>query len=211
MAAARIASASAWLSGRRASVATSPPGPLAALATSATSASPLAEPEASSSRAPTAPSAMAAARPSAPEAPVVTTTWPDRSNRDSGLRRASGVTSARPRRDAEPLFRVDDRHDPDRAAVAQREAPREGQERASLPGHRVQFAAVVLDARDAGGQHDLVRGVPIREVVADLTAGLGAVLLKQVRHDRARPVLGHPGAERVVQRLHVDPDQLDAL
>src|SRR5450756_2665776 len=203
-----IASVSAWVSGRQASEVTSPP---VSLISAATAARPSAEPDTSSSLAPRAPSAMAAARPRAPEAPVITMTLPETLKRDSGSRSSSSPISLLPGRNAERLLRVDDRDDADRAAVTLREPPRERHERAPLAGDRVEFTADVLDAGDPGGQHDLVRGLPVGEVVADLATGLCPVLVEQVRHDRPRAVLGHPGAERMVERLDVDADQLHAL
>src|SRR5262245_40487607 len=112
--------------------------------------------------------------------------------------------------EAERLRRVERRHHAQRAALAVRPAPRERKARAPLAGELVDLAADVLDAGDAVGHHDLVRRFPVREVVDDVAAGLGKVFVIEVRLRGSGPVRPEERAERMVERLHVDADELHA-
>src|SRR5262249_12407666 len=120
------------------------------------------------------------------------------------------LSSSLPRFEPERLLRVEHRHHPQRAALPVRPAPREREERAALAGDLVDVAADVLDARDAVGHHDLVRRLPIREVLGDVAAGRGLVLVVEMRLRRPRSVRAKERAERGIERLHVDADELDA-
>jgi len=51
--------------------------------------------------------------------------------------------------------------------------------------------------------------VPIGKVIGYFTPGVGAVLVDEVRQDRARTVFGHASAERMIESLNVDTDQFD--
>ena len=115
-----------------------------------------------------------------------------------------------PRLESKALLRVEHRDHAQRAAFAVRPAPREREEGAALAGDLVDVAADVLDARDAVGHHDLVRRLPVREVLDDVAAGLGLVFVVEMRLRRSRPVRPEEGAERMIERLHVDADELDA-
>src|SRR4051794_972779 len=189
MAASTIASATSTEAGRATHVSTAA---RVARASWATEASGWAEPDTSSSRQRSATSGIATARPNAPDAPVMTATRSETSNSDSGavraaLRSGTGL-------DAERLLRIDHGHHADRGALALGIAPRERHERAPLAGHRVELAADVLDPRDAGEQHRLVRGLPVGEVLHDVAPGLGPVLLHDVRVRRPVAVRDDPRA-----------------
>src|SRR5215510_16364969 len=124
--------------------------------------------------------------------------------------RPSKEIASPPRLESKSLLRIEHRDHPQRAAFAIRPTPREREERAALAGDLVDVATDVLDARDAVGHHDLVRGLPVREVLDDVTAGLGLVLGVEMRLRRARPMRPQERAERVIERLHIDADELDA-
>src|SRR5262245_44518502 len=111
--------------------------------------------------------------------------------------------------EAEGLVGIDDGDHAQRAALAVGPAPREGDEGAALAGDLVDVAADVLDAGNATGNPDLVRRLPVREVVDDVAAGLGKILVVEVRLRRPGTVRPEERAKRMVERLHVDADQLD--
>src|ERR1700722_1461685 len=206
-AASSIAWASARLSGRRTITAGSPPSSRPSAATS--SSSPLV-PEASSTLPPSAVSASAVARPNVPEAPVTMATLSLTSNSDSGLRNGSEIMSLSPRFETKRLLRIEHGDDTQRAALALRPAPRKREERAAAAGDGVDIAADILDAGDAVGHHDLVRRLPVREILDDVMAGLGLVLDVERRLRRARSMRAEERAERMIERLHVDADEFDA-
>src|SRR5262245_5455948 len=108
-----------------------------------------------------------------------------------------------PRREPELLLRIDRSDDAQCAALAVRPAPRKREERAALAGDGVDVAADVLDARNAVRHHDLVRGLPVREVVDDMAAGHRLVLDVEMRLRRAGPVRPEERAERMIERLYV--------
>src|SRR5437016_2869465 len=81
-----------------------------------------------------------------------------------------------------------------RAALAVRPAPRERKEGAALAGDLVDVAADILDAGDAVGHHDLVRRLPMREVLDDVAAGRGLVLVVEMGLRRPRAVRPEEGA-----------------
>src|SRR5262249_57132463 len=108
--------------------------------------------------------------------------------------------------EAEGLVGIDDGDHAQRAALAVGPAPREGEEGAALAGDPVDVAADVLDAGNAVGHHDLVCRLPVRKVVDDMTAGLGKILVVEVRLRRPRTMRPEERAERMVDRLHVDAD-----
>src|SRR5262247_1720776 len=110
--------------------------------------------------------------------------------------------------EAKGLLGIEHRDDAQRAALAVGPAPREGKEGAALAGDLVDVAADVLDAGNAVGHHDLVRRLPVREVVDDVAAGLGKILVVEVRLRRPGTVRPEERAKRMVERLHVDADQL---
>src|SRR6185437_10945391 len=113
--------------------------------------------------------------------------------------------------DTEFLLRIDHGDDADAAAFAFRPAPGETHEGAALARDLVDIAVDVLDAGDAVGHQHLVRRLPIGEVVDDMTAGLGEVFLIEMRLRRARTMRPQKRAERVVERLDVDAEELDLL
>src|SRR3954471_13389544 len=61
------------------------------------------------------------------------------------------------------------------AAFAVRPAPWERHESATLAGHGIQFAAYILDSRNAVAHEDLVRRLPVRKVVQDVAPGRGFI------------------------------------
>src|SRR5262245_19445193 len=111
--------------------------------------------------------------------------------------------------EAKGLLGIEHRDDAQRAALAVGPAPREGKEGAALAGDLVDVAADVLDPGDAVGHHDLVRRLPVGEIVDDVAPGLGEIFVVEVRLRRPRPVRPEERAQRMVERLHVDADQLD--
>src|SRR5262249_61820997 len=111
--------------------------------------------------------------------------------------------------EAEGLVGIDDGDPAQRAALAVGPAPREGEEGAALAGDLVDVAADVLDAGNAVGHHDLVRRLPVREVVDDMTAGLGKILVVEVRLRRPGTVRPEERAKRMVERLNLGADQHD--
>src|SRR4051812_5908365 len=110
------------------------------------------------------------------------------------------------RLDAVIARRVDDRDEADDAAVALDPAPGEGGEGDALAGDLVDVAADVLEADDAVAEQGAVAGLPVREVVGHLAAGVLLVLLDHARDERAVRLHPDRGAERVVERLAVDPE-----
>src|SRR5580704_867929 len=203
-----IAWASARLSGRRIITAGSPPSSRTSAATS--SSSPLL-PEASSTLPPSAVSASAVARPKVPDAPVTMATLPLTSNSDSGLRSGSEImVRLPPGFESKRLLRIEHGDDAQRAALALRPAPRKREEAAAAAGDGIDIAADILDAGNAVGHHDLVRRLPVRKIFDDVMAGLGLVLDVEMRLRRARTMRAEEGAKRMIERLHVDADQLDA-
>src|SRR3989304_7798778 len=82
--------------------------------------------------------------------------------------------------DAKSLVGVGNCDQPYHTAVALRPAPGKGHERAALAGDEIEVAADVLDARDARPHHDLVRRLPMPEVVLDVAAGELPVLVVQI-------------------------------
>src|SRR4051794_17406785 len=215
-----MALASSSVSGRRVTVSQAPPTSRTSAAT-AWSSSLL--PDASTSLPPSAPSAMAQPRPNAPDAPVMIATLPSTSNSERGLRKVSEIMrgphrtcdvcrseASPPALEAKRLLGVEHRDHAERAALALRPAPGKGEERASLARNLVDVAADVLDTRDAVRHHDLVSGFPEREIVDDMAAGLGEILIVEVRLRRTGPVRPEEGAERMIERLHVDADEFDA-
>src|ERR1051326_4340999 len=243
-----MASASAWLSGRRTTKAGSPPSSRTSRATSSSSSL---LPDASSTLPPSAVSASAVARPNVPDAPVMMATLSLTSNSDSGLRSGSeiminsfkrchhprkrmiqqsgrmglrsivtfwvywmpafaGMTRSLPGFEPKRLLRIDHRDDAQRAAFAFGPAPRKGEEGAAPAGDLVDLAADILDPRNAVAHHDLVRRLPVRKVLDDVAPGLGLVLEVEMRLRRPGPVRAQERAERMIVRLHVDADQLDA-
>src|SRR5580692_10218267 len=206
-AASSIAWASARLSGRRTITAGSPPSSRTSAATSSSS---LWVPEASSTLPPSDVSASAVARPNVPEAPVTMATLPLTSNSDSGLRSGSEIMALPPRFETKRLLRIEHGDDAQRAALAFRPAPWKGEERAAAAGDLVDIAADILDAGNAVGHHDLVRRLPVRKIFDDVTAGLGLVLYVEMRLRRSRSVRAQERAERMIERLHVDADELYA-
>src|SRR4029078_9623444 len=192
----------------RTMVSTSPP---TSFTSEATSSSSFLVPDASTSLPPSAPSVMAVARPQAPDAPVTMATLPALSNSDSGWRSGADISAiSLSRLEAERLRRIEHRHHPQRAALAVRPAPGEREEGAALAGDLVDIPADVFDAGDAVGHHDLVRRLPVRKVVNDVTTGFGEILVVEMRLRRPRPVWAEEGAERMGERLHIDSHGLDA-
>src|SRR5258705_1696566 len=132
--------------------------------------------------------------------------------------RLPGTTAVRPSKDipspsrlkSKALLRIEHCDHTQGATFAIRPAPREREERATLAGDLVDVAANVLDARDAVGHHDLVRGLPIREILDDVAAGGGLVLDFQEGLRGPMPVRPEECPERMIERLHVDADKLDA-
>src|SRR5580704_17217335 len=182
-----IAWASARLSGRRTSTAGSPPNSRTSAATSSSSSL---LPDASSTLPPSAVSASAVARPNVPEAPVTMATLSLTSNSDSGLRSGSEImVRSPPGFETKRLLRIEHGDDAQRAALALRPAPRKCEQGAAAAGDGVDIAADILD---------------------DVMAGLGLVLDIEMRLRRPRTVRPEERAERMVERLHVDADKLDA-
>src|SRR4051812_3586450 len=115
------------------------------------------------------------------------------------------------RLDAVIARRVDDRDEADDAAVALDPAPRERGERDALAGDLVDVAADVLEADDAVAEQRPVARLPEREVLGHLAPGVRLVLLDHARDERPVRLDADGGAERVVERLAVDPEALDLL
>src|SRR5215467_13940984 len=120
------------------------------------------------------------------------------------------ASSSPPRLKSKRLLRIKHRDHPQRTALAVRPAPWECKEGAALAGDLVDVAADVFDAGDAVGHHDLVRRLPIREILDDVTAGRGLVFDIEMRLRRARSMRPQERTERMIERLHVDADELDA-
>src|SRR3954470_21179475 len=115
------------------------------------------------------------------------------------------------RLDAVVAGRVDDRDEADDAAVALDPAPGERGEGDALTGDLVDVAADVLEAADAVAEQGPGAGLPGGEVVGDLAAGVLAVLVHDGRDQRAVRLHADRGAERVGERLAVDPEALALL
>src|SRR5262249_53336215 len=125
------------------------------------------------------------------------TAYGSRLRRDDS-REASRDIGSPPRLKSERLLWIEHRDHPQRATFAIGPPPREREERAALAGDLVDISTDVLDARNAVRHHDLVRGLPVRKVLDDVTAGLGLVLGIEMRLRRPRPMRPQEGAERVI-------------
>src|SRR5262245_20811812 len=120
------------------------------------------------------------------------------------------ASSSPPRLKSKGLLRIKHGNDAQRAALAVRPAPGERKERAALASDLVDVAADILDARDAVGHHDLVRRLPIREILNDVAAGRSLVFDVEMRLRRPRPMRPEERAEQMIERLHVDANELAA-
>src|SRR5712675_1186445 len=206
-AASSIALASSRLSGRRTIVSASPP---TSRTSAATSSSSFCVPEASRSLPPRAPSAMAQPRPKAPDAPVTIATLPLTSKSDSGLRKGSEIIVSPTRLESKRLLRIEHRNHTQRAALAVRPAPWKCKEGAALACDLVDVATDILDTRNAIGHHDLVRRLPVRKILDDVASGFGLVFVIEMRLCGSGTMRSEKSTERMIERLHVDADELDA-